>query len=237
MKRELTGNRAAAPLLDEIVAQDLGFDFRANGHPHLQVVAAPVGGRVPGQGGHVESRIARTPSSDSRKNDSAMPGRSMMGNQEALMLRLSPSPPPVEHRSAVEVNPDASLSLVGRDTRACAGHGRNARNTALIVPASLAYRSTADQLRTGFGAVHLATVAVAANEGTERIGPPLPSARSHRADQISTGRGVLWNNLPAQVFGTLWGSASGKLGGLHRCRACSVRQRHFYRMLRCAVIP
>lgn len=36
----------------------------------------------------------------------------------------------------------------------------------------------------------------------------------HRADQISTGRGVLWNNLPAHVLGTLWGTASGKLGGL-----------------------
>ena len=44
------------------------------------------------------------------------------------MLRLPPSPTPVEHRLTVEVNRDASLSPSGRDIRACAGHGRNVRD-------------------------------------------------------------------------------------------------------------
>jgi hypothetical protein len=41
----------------------------------------------------------------------------------------------------------------------------------------------------------------------------------------------VWNNLPAHVFGTLWGTASGKLGGLFGVVPVFFRQRNFYPVL------
>ena len=152
------------------------------------------------------------------------------------MLRLPPSPPPVEHRPTVEVNPDASLSPFGRDIGACVGHARNARDDFFDNVGQPPVQKTGEPIANRFrnstsdhGRSRCKCVLGCGSARTKRIGPPLPLARSHRAQQISTGRGILWNNLPAHVFGTLWGTTSGKLGGLHRCRACSVRQRHSYR--------
>ena len=120
--------------------------------------------------------------------------------------------------------------LPGAISTHAAGMRETPATAILIAPTSLPYRSTADQLRTRSGTVNLATVAVAANEYLRAAASAQKeSARRfhrlapHRADQISTGSGDLWNNLPAHVFGTLWGTASGKLGGLPTvsCLFCS----------------
>lgn len=124
------------------------------------------------------------------------------------------------------------------------GMGEPPAATTLVASPRFPNRSKPNQLRTGAGTIALASVAVAANEHLRSAAPTQKESTHHFhrlalhwAEQLSTGRGYPWNNHPAHVFGTLWGTTSGKLGGLLRCRACSVRQRHFYRMLYRAVIP
>ena len=109
--------------------------------------------------------------------------------------------------------------LLGGISAHAAGMGKASAPTTLIAPASLSYRSAADLFRTRCGTVNLTTVAVAANEHLRAAAPAQKESPHrfhrlalHRAEQLSlsTGRGNPWNNRPAHVFGTLWGTASGQ---------------------------
>ena len=64
------------------------------------------------------------------------------------------------------------------------GMGETSAATPLVASASLPYRSTADQLRTGSGTITLASVAVAANEYL-RAAAPAQKETSHRFHRLA----------------------------------------------------
>ena len=121
------------------------------------------------------------------------------------------------------------------------GMGEASAATALVASTSRPSRCKSNQCRTGAGAINLTAVAVAADaylhaamsaqkESAHGIHRLAPASRSDMIDRKS----VPWNNLPAHVPSTLWGTTSGKLGGFGRCRAGSVR--HLIFIACCAVL-
>ena len=95
------------------------------------------------------------------------------------------------------------------------GMGETSATAPLIASASLPYRSSADQLRTGSGTITLASVAVAANEYL-RATPPAQKESTYRFHQLAPIEPIRYRQEGA-FCGTI---------SLHTCSArCGARHR------------
>ena len=117
---QLPGNRADGPSLGVIVAQDLRFDLRRRHHGALVPVVIQGGRDDAGvdagtPDGAAPGRSGRTSGSADRATGAGQPGRQRR-------LGSSSRPAPTDHRPAVRVNRDASLSLAAPASGPCVPH-------------------------------------------------------------------------------------------------------------------
>jgi len=119
MHVQLSGDGPDAPLLDVVVAQDMRFELRGNGHGSF--LFGQVDRRceeLDGAGGRCE----QTRNTDGRKSGrpasiAPLAGPSMMRPPGSSSSR------PVDHRRPGRVNPDASRYSVERDNGGTVRHG------------------------------------------------------------------------------------------------------------------
>ena len=134
---QLAGDGAGSPLLGVIVAQDLRFDVRRRHHgarapsDGVQGGRDDAGGGAGTPGGAAAGRSGRTSGSADRAAGAGRPGR---------RRRVWPSsrPAPADHRQAVRVNRDASLSVAAPASgpsgrHACGGHDGSPGSAAGLV--------------------------------------------------------------------------------------------------------
>ena len=112
MDVQLPGNGANGPFLDVVIAQNLGFEFRGQGH------GAVLSGCIAGDGELVGAEMPYEPI--------ALAADDKNGSARAAVMRFlhtTLGSPAVEQTSPWVGNPDASLSPAGRGNCAGARHG------------------------------------------------------------------------------------------------------------------
>src|SRR3972149_501 len=171
MQVQLPGNGADGPFLDVVVAQDLGFDFSAQGH------GAVLSGRIEGDDEPVGAKMPYEPI--------ALAADGKNGSATAATMRFlhtTLGSPAVEQVSPGVGNPDASLSRGQSGNAAGARRGRgdhgrspdsaarlHVRNGHAPVP-NTPRRSSADHGRSGCSRAPLC--------GSGRKGSVVPGGRS-----------------------------------------------------------
>jgi hypothetical protein len=146
--------------------------------------------------------------------------------------RSPPRSPSPNHPREVAGNPDASRCFGGRDSDRPAQHGSPGRggssgSAARLRAARRAAPSVHNLVRSKSGRDHSGCrpEPELGSARTEKIGPSPPSAAAHM-DGLDIG----WNNAPACVLSTVWGTASIRdlaveVGAVPACQTASVLPR------------
>ena len=222
MDVQLPGNGADTPFLDVVVAQDMGFEFRGQGHGMVR------SDRFEGDGEPVgaERPCAQIPLAADGRNGSARA-------TAMRLLHARAGSPAVEQPSPVVGNPDASLCCVGHgsDSAARRGHADRAHwlgnaDRPCVENGDAPAAHSRPRSNAGRGRRSCRSAPRCGSARRESVVRVVPSVIKCRSELDTVGRLVKYCARNVARPGTGRG-IGGNLVVLCRCRACSFSRRPF----------